>query len=59
MSRRGRSGESAIRLRPRKGTAYHISSANPERTMNLLVGPSPNLRGTVKVPPNKSHSFRA
>ena len=27
--------------------------------MNLLVGPSPNLHGTVKVPPNKSHSFRA
>jgi 3-phosphoshikimate 1-carboxyvinyltransferase len=27
--------------------------------MNLLVGPSPNLRGTIKVPPNKSHSFRA
>ena len=27
--------------------------------MNLLVGPSPNLRGTVKAPPNKSHSFRA
>ncbi len=27
--------------------------------MNLLVGPSPNLRGAVKIPPNKSHSFRA
>jgi 3-phosphoshikimate 1-carboxyvinyltransferase len=27
--------------------------------MDLLVGPSPNLRGAVKVPPNKSHSFRA
>jgi 3-phosphoshikimate 1-carboxyvinyltransferase len=27
--------------------------------MDLLVGPSPNLRGTVKAPPNKSHSFRA
>jgi 3-phosphoshikimate 1-carboxyvinyltransferase len=27
--------------------------------MNLLIGPSPNLRGAVKVPPNKSHSFRA
>ncbi len=27
--------------------------------MNLLVGPSPNLKGTVKIPPNKSHSFRA
>jgi 3-phosphoshikimate 1-carboxyvinyltransferase len=27
--------------------------------MNLLVGPSPNIHGTVKVPPNKSHSFRA
>lgn len=27
--------------------------------MNLLVGPSPNIRGSVKVPPNKSHSFRA
>ena len=27
--------------------------------MNLVVGKSPNLRGTVSVPPNKSHSFRA
>ncbi len=27
--------------------------------MNLLVGPSPNIRGAVKAPPNKSHSFRA
>jgi len=27
--------------------------------MNLLVGPSPNLRGSVRIPPNKSHSFRA
>ncbi|MCK4601481.1 MAG: 3-phosphoshikimate 1-carboxyvinyltransferase, partial [Phycisphaerae bacterium] len=27
--------------------------------MNLLIGPSPNLRGSVRVPPNKSHSFRA
>ena len=27
--------------------------------MNLLVSPSPNLRGTIKVPPSKSHSFRA
>jgi len=27
--------------------------------MNLLVGPSPCLQGTVKIPPNKSHSFRA
>ena len=27
--------------------------------MDLLVGRSPNLRGTVHVPPNKSHSFRA
>ena len=27
--------------------------------MDLLVGKSPNLRGWVKVPPNKSHSFRA
>jgi len=27
--------------------------------MNLAVDPSRNLRGTVKVPPNKSHSFRA
>ena len=27
--------------------------------MNLLVGPSPSLQGTVKIPPNKSHSFRA
>jgi len=27
--------------------------------MDLLVGPSRNLRGTVEVPPNKSHSFRA
>ena len=27
--------------------------------MDLLVGPSRNLRGTVQVPPNKSHSFRA
>ena len=27
--------------------------------MNLLVGPSPNLQGSVRIPPNKSHSFRA
>jgi len=27
--------------------------------MKLLVGPSPGLRGTVAIPPNKSHSFRA
>ncbi len=27
--------------------------------MDLLVGPSRNLHGTVCVPPNKSHSFRA
>lgn len=27
--------------------------------MNLLVGPSPNLGGSIKIPPNKSHSFRA
>ncbi|GAG28433.1 unnamed protein product, partial [marine sediment metagenome] len=27
--------------------------------MNVLVGPSRNLKGTVKIPPNKSHSFRA
>jgi len=27
--------------------------------MNLLVGPSPRLQGTVQIPPNKSHSFRA
>jgi len=27
--------------------------------MDLTVGTSPNLRGAVKVPPNKSHSFRA
>lgn len=27
--------------------------------MDLTVGRSPNLRGSVKVPPNKSHSFRA
>ena len=27
--------------------------------MNLLVGPSPNLQGVVRIPPNKSHSFRA
>ncbi len=27
--------------------------------MNLLLGPSPGLQGTVKIPPNKSHSFRA
>ena len=27
--------------------------------MDLVVGPSRNLRGTVRVPPNKSHSFRA
>ena len=26
--------------------------------MNLVAGPSPNLRGSVRVPPNKSHSFR-
>ncbi len=25
----------------------------------MLVGPSPNLRGNIKIPPNKSHSFRA
>jgi len=27
--------------------------------MNLLVGPSPGLQGSVQVPPSKSHSFRA
>ena len=27
--------------------------------MDLLIGPSPNLHGTVQLPPNKSHSFRA
>ncbi len=27
--------------------------------MNLVVGPSPNIHGTVRIPPNKSHSFRA
>jgi len=27
--------------------------------MDLAVGRSPNLRGSVKAPPNKSHSFRA
>jgi len=27
--------------------------------MNLTVGPSPNIRGSVRIPPNKSHSFRA
>ena len=27
--------------------------------MKVLIGPSPGLHGTVKVPPNKSHSFRA
>ncbi len=27
--------------------------------MDLLVGTSPNLSGSIKIPPNKSHSFRA
>ena len=27
--------------------------------MNLVVGPSSRLKGAVRVPPNKSHSFRA
>ncbi len=27
--------------------------------MDLIVGKSPNLHGSVKIPPNKSHSFRA
>ena len=27
--------------------------------MNLSVGPSEHLRGEVRIPPNKSHSFRA
>ena len=27
--------------------------------MDLLVQPSRNLHGTVRIPPNKSHSFRA
>jgi len=27
--------------------------------MNLVVGPSPNIHGKVRIPPNKSHSFRA
>ena len=27
--------------------------------MDLVVGPSRNLRGRVRTPPNKSHSFRA
>lgn len=27
--------------------------------MNLQIGPSSNLKGSVRIPPNKSHSFRA
>ncbi len=27
--------------------------------MDLKVGSSPNLRGSIRIPPNKSHSFRA
>ena len=27
--------------------------------MDLMTGRSPNLRGRVRIPPNKSHSFRA
>ncbi len=27
--------------------------------MNLIVGTSPDLRGSMHIPPNKSHSFRA
>jgi 3-phosphoshikimate 1-carboxyvinyltransferase len=27
--------------------------------MNLVAGRSPNLHGSVRIPPNKSHSFRA
>jgi len=27
--------------------------------MDLIVGNSPNLHGSVRIPPNKSHSFRA
>jgi len=27
--------------------------------MNLLVGPSSGLKGSLRIPPNKSHSFRA
>ena len=27
--------------------------------MDLLVGRSPNLNGSVRIPPNKSHAFRA
>ena len=30
-----------------------------ELLMDLVTGNSPNLRGSVKIPPNKSHSFRA
>ena len=29
------------------------------RETSIVVGKSPNLRGVVRVPPNKSHSFRA
>lgn len=32
---------------------------NRENKMNLLVGPSPGLMGKIRIPPNKSHSFRA
>lgn len=31
----------------------------PWSAMDLLIGQSPNLRGSVTIPPNKSHSFRA
>ena len=29
------------------------------RDTSIVIGKSPNLRGLVRVPPNKSHSFRA
>jgi 3-phosphoshikimate 1-carboxyvinyltransferase len=42
------------------GSSHYDSLArHGEDPMDLTVGTSPNLHGTVRVPPNKSHSFRA
>ncbi len=37
----------------------YIMGPEKEPLMDLIVSPSPNLHGTIRVPPNKSHSFRA
>ncbi len=41
------------------GTETRNITGQEELPMNLVVDKSPTLRGTVRIPPNKSHSFRA